>query len=249
MPTVSLPDFAGEYYREFLRRLHAVLRPGTYFEIGTERGNTLALARCPSIAVDPVFRIHTGTVAGEVFSKPSMLFYQMTSDAFFSAHDPQYLFGRTIDLAFLDGAHRCEILLRDFINTEKSCSKKSVVILHDCLPLEEGLARRSQAELAEVSEHRKDWWTGDVWRTALLLKRKRRDLRIVTVDAQPTGLVLITNLDPKSQTLTQAYYESVQEMLRWSLADGGLQALHAELAVTSTKQFLTEEQFSRYFWI
>jgi hypothetical protein len=29
--------------------------------------------------------------------------------------------------------------------------------------------------------HRQDWWTGEVWRTALLLKRTRRDLSITAL--------------------------------------------------------------------
>jgi hypothetical protein len=51
-------------------------------------------------------------------------------------------------------------------------------------------------------DHRAGWWTGDVWRAALLLKRRRPDLQITTVDAFPTGLVLITNVDPSSRYLS-----------------------------------------------
>jgi hypothetical protein len=37
------------------------------------------------------------------------------------------------------------------------------------------------------------------WRTALLLKRRRPDLAFAALDAQSTGVILITNLDPSSQ--------------------------------------------------
>src|SRR5689334_19647475 len=102
---------SGPQYYAFLAQMHRVLNPSTYFEIGTQTGRTLQLAQCRSIAVDPVFQLATDTMG----QKPACFMYQLTSDAFFDAHNPSAIFGAPIDLAFLDGMHRAEFLLRDFI--------------------------------------------------------------------------------------------------------------------------------------
>ena len=52
---LSLPDLTGEHYTEVLKRLHRELRPRSYSEIGTLHGQSLRLANCPSIAIDPDF--------------------------------------------------------------------------------------------------------------------------------------------------------------------------------------------------
>ncbi len=61
---------------------------------------------------------------------------------FFARHDLGGLLGKPISMAFLDGMHHFEYLLRDFINTEKHCSSNSVILLHDCLPTDRHVARR-----------------------------------------------------------------------------------------------------------
>lgn len=244
--TVSL---SGEYYRQVLARIHAVLQPQTYFEIGTETGETLALARCASIAVDPVFRLADPQRVAEIMNKPSVSFHQMTSDRFFASHVPSKLFGSPIDLAFLDGMHRCEFLLRDFLNTERSCKRNSLVILHDCLPLESWMAERVQGRGVPNHSERREWWTGDVWRAALLLKRRRPDLHMTTIDAQPTGLVLITNLDPDSEQLTQNYHSYVDEMMSWDLSAGGISRLFEEMAVEPSSALESEDQITARFWL
>lgn len=241
----SLPDFAGEPYLAVLERLHHDLRPQCYFEIGTRSGDSLALARCASIAVDPNFQL-TSNVA---LDKPLCALYQTTGDAFFAAVDPTVVLRRRIDIAFLDGMHLCEFLLRDFFNTEQYCSPNSVIVLHDCLPLDFVMAERQYSEDRQLELHRKEWWTGDVWRCALLLKRRRPDLRITALDAPPTGLVLVTNLDPASMMLRQQYVSLVDEMHAMSLRDLTLAGLHAELNVESTATLVHFEQIAARYWL
>jgi len=77
--------------------------------------------------------------------------YQMPSDAFFAHYSPTALVGTPIEMAFLDGLHRCEYLLRDFINTERHCKPNSIVALHDCLPVEAAITGRM--EKYEISAH------------------------------------------------------------------------------------------------
>ncbi len=244
-----LPDFAGHSYVMVLDRLHQVLQPKTYLEIGTFAGVSLALSRCAAIAVDPEFKISDPQIVAKVFDRPSLMLFQTTSDAFFAEHDPVRLFGRPVDCAFLDGMHRCEFLLRDFMNTERQCRPNSVVALHDCLPPEEAVATRIRGEIPVSSPEREPWWTGDVWRAALYLKRHRPDLDIVCLDAPDTGLVLITNLDPAFHTRGWNYHQAVRTMMSWELSDIGLHALFTELGVASTATLLHHHQITARYWL
>ena len=243
------PDLAGLNYVEVLRHLHLILCPKTYFEIGTLYGNTLSLARCSSLAVDPKFQLNDITLLEQIVSKPKMLFFQTTSDLFFAEQDPTALLGGPIDLAFLDGMHRCEFLLRDFMNAERHGRQNSLFILHDCLPVEVFIAERMPNAGVAEAPHRQGWWTGDVWRTALLLKRFRPDLSITAIDAHPTGLLLVTNLDPGSTTLAENYAEYVRTMMSWSLQTMGIRSYFAEMEVEPVANLDSHEQVTARFWL
>jgi len=243
-----LDDLPGENYQQVLGRLHAALSPRTYFEIGVETGETLALARCPSVAVDPQFSFVDLSCVQRVMAKPNVMFFQTTSDDFFARFRPDVLLGQSVELGFLDGMHRCEYLLRDFINTERCCRRNAIIALHDCLPVELPMTSRSPGGQS-IDLRRRRMWTGDVWRTALLLKRRRPDLSIVALDAAPTGLVLITNLDPEARSLEGRYDACVSEMLSWSLEDIGLSTYHDEMGVRSTREFERHEDITTRFWL
>jgi len=197
----------GRHYRKVLARLHAVKRPRSYLEVGTATGATLAIARCASIAIDPKFRIACDVQGG----KPACHLFEMTSDAFFAAENPSAVLGRPIDLAFIDGMHRYEFALRDFMNIETHCRPESLIVLHDCLPVDSHMARRElhDRSLNEWASH-PGMWAGDTWKTVWILQRYRPDLCIFAFDAPPSGLVVVTRLDPKSRELQQHYEEAVR---------------------------------------
>ena len=242
-------DLQGEHYSLVLRRLHEVLLPKSYLEIGVESGGILKTARCPSIGVDPKFIfVNLETVAG-ILQKPELHLFQMGSDDFFATQSPTALFGGPVDLAFLDGMHRCEFLLRDFLNTERHCKQNSVIALHDCLPVEVGITARTQEDAKATAPHRARWWTGDVWRTALLLKRRRPDLQITAIDAASTGLVLITRLDPANTTLADNYHSHLGEMFSWDLGEIGIENYFSEMNLTSAAVLGTPEGITGRFWL
>jgi hypothetical protein len=244
----SMPDLTGAEYHHMLARLHAVLRPRSYLEIGVETGATLALARCAAIGIDPVFRFADIDLVRQITAKPRLMLFQMPSDAFFADHDPTALLGRPIEMAFLDGMHRCEYLLRDFINTERYCRPNAVVALHDCVPVELPMAERVQGA-ESVDPRRRLMWTGDVWRTVLLLRRVRPDLQITVLDAAPTGLVLITNLDPSSTKLANGYCGFVQQMMSWSLESLTLPGFYQEIGLEPAGHLQSEEDITARFWL
>ncbi|NJO21631.1 MAG: class I SAM-dependent methyltransferase, partial [Sphingomonadales bacterium] len=146
------PRHAGVGYLKLLRRLHAVKRPTTYLEIGTAAGKTLALARCASIAIDPRFRLGRDVRQGGAGGKPARHLFEMTSDSFFAARSPSALFGRPVDLAFIDGMHHFEFALRDVMNVEAHCRPDSLVVLHDCLPVDAHMARRDPRDRSGAAE-------------------------------------------------------------------------------------------------
>jgi hypothetical protein len=207
-PENTFPDYVklykhtGQSYLYILSQLHALLTPQRYFEIGVNEGLTLALSKCGSLGVDPEFKL-THNITHE---KPFVYLVQETSDDFFRNYDARGLLGGAPDLAFLDGLHHAEFLLRDFFNTEKISSPATVIALHDCLPIDIYCARREQFDaVTRAKTPTPATWAGDVWKTLAAIRKYRPDLRILCLNAPPTGLVLIWNLDPSSSTLEENY--------------------------------------------
>jgi hypothetical protein len=231
---LKITEHTGLDYLSALADLHRRLAPKTYIEIGTLSGGTLALAHCPSVAIDPKFLIDRDVIG----AKPTCFFFQMTSDDFFANHDPQAVLGAPVQLAFLDGMHLFEFLLRDFANTEKSCDKSSIILMHDCLPPDSYVGRRDwrDKKFAHVTKY-PDWWAGDVWKTVYILQKWRPDLEIYGLNSPPTGLIAVTNLDPGSRTLARHYDELVgeyQSIHLHSCADAYMQRMN----MIDTKQFI-----------
>lgn len=208
---MTVPAMSGAPYLEVLGQLHEKLQPDWYMEVGTFTGKSLSLAKCNTIAIDPEFKLRYPAVNT---TGKQMFFFQQSSDDFFAEG---FLKKNRIalDLAFLDGMHLFECLLRDFIETEKTMSKKGVIALHDCCPTTDYMATR---------EFHKGDWTGDVWKTLQILQLYRPDLKIDVTNAFPTGLVLIRNLDPRSTVLSKKYAALVKEFMDKELSDfeGGI---------------------------
>lgn len=187
------------WYTEVLRALHERLHPTTYLEIGVSDGHSLSLARCRAIGIDPSFSL-TYPVDGDI------ALVRTTSDDYFARHDLGTLTrGLPVDLAFVDGLHLVEFALRDFINVERHCGPRSVVVLDDMLPRD--------ADEAARHRHSRDW-TGDVFRLTEVLRRYRPDLVVLPLDTEPTGMVLVAGLDPDSTVLADSYDAILAEYRR-----------------------------------
>jgi hypothetical protein len=207
-------------------------------EIGTWKGASLEVSKCASIAIDPHFELDTNVVG----STPFCGLYQMTSDDFFALHNPAQILGGEIDLAFLDGLHLFEALLRDFINTEKSSKRNSVLALHDCLPPDAAWTKRESPGDGGA-------WTGDVWKVPLILRKYRPDLKIYLFNSPPTGMVLVTNLDPHSDVLSKDYYEIIQEFRDLDLLSLVANEMAPSFEMIDTGEIASYHEISRYFWL
>jgi len=191
---------ASRDYLELLDRLHCRLLPRTYCEIGVNTGKSLALVLpgTTAVGVDPEPRIVT-----RVPRSASVV--SLTSDDFFQRYSASHFFGADpLDFAFIDGMHLFEFALRDFINLEKWCAPGSVIVAHDCYPIDEAAAARERTTRQ---------WTGDVWKLVLCLKEFRPDLKVSTVDVPPSGLCIITGLDPTSRELEANYTEICERFI------------------------------------
>jgi len=197
MSQLALP---GEDYFHVLRRIHRHLRPRTYLEIGVSRGESLecVLPETQVLGIDPAPNLARPEPA-------NVRIYRETSDDFFARYSPRAeLGGQPVELAFIDGMHHFEYALRDFINVERCCSRGSVILMHDCYPLDERTAQREQVT---------GFWSGDIWRLMLLLRTHRPDLVVRTIATPPTGLGIVVNPDPASRVLADRLDELIAEYL------------------------------------
>jgi hypothetical protein len=212
MSQLALP---GEHYFQVLKRIHRHLRPRSYLEIGVSRGESLecVLPETQVLGIDPAPNLARPAPA-------NVRIYRETSDDFFARYSPRAeLGGQPVELAFIDGMHHFEYALRDFINIERCCSRASVILIHDCYPLDERTAQREQVT---------GFWSGDIWRLMLLLRTHRPDLVVRTIATPPTGLGIVVNPDPASQVLADRLDELIAEYLAKDfsvLATGKAEAL------------------------
>jgi len=202
---LAASQMPGPDYYAVLGWIHEILRPANYFEIGIRKGDSLRLAAPETLCVgiDPEPDIHTAL-------PPNTQVFRMTSDEFFAEHKiPDLLHAPTFDLAFIDGLHLFEQALRDFVNLEKFASRQSVVMLHDCLPLDAVTADRTRTT---------HFYSGDVWKLTMCLKVHRPDLKMKMIRTGPTGLCLVSHLDAQSNLLEMNYDEYVDEFIGLAFA-------------------------------
>ena len=179
-----------------LGEIHQNVAPSVYLEIGIQQGRSLNLAQCTAIGVDP----HPRTTA-----KPNQTIHAVTSNDFFGLN-----IKLKPDLVFIDGLHLFEQALLDFINCERICHTDSVIIVDDIFP-----AHPAQA----LRERRTQKWTGDVWKVYEILKEYRPDLVLQTLDVNPTGLLIISDLDPENQNLSDNYDDIVDKYMNLSVPE------------------------------
>lgn len=228
-------QITGVPYILFLEHIHKTLKPQTYFEVGTSTGNSLACATCPTVSVDPFYQIDKN-----VFKGRSLTFmFQMSSDQFFRDHDLRTYFPKGADFSFLDGMHRFEFLLRDFMHTERLSHRQSLIAIHDCLPLNTRMAERIVIPGAP-EEPMRDAWTGDVWKIIPVLKNYRPDLRVHFANAPPTGLVMVSGVDPGNRILFDNYYKILDEYINLDLGSYGFEALFSDYPTLNTELLIND---------
>ena len=222
-----------DYYR-FFSSIHTSCPPRTYIEIGVATGRSIALARSGThaIGIDPAL----AESGGPLFHSPENTphFYGMTSDDFFNSLDLQQEMGQPcFDLAFIDGLHHFDQVLRDFINLERYAGEQSLIMIHDCLPIDPRVAER---------ERDTAFWTGDVWKIIPCLRATRPDLEIITLPVPPAGLALVRRLNPSS-TILRRQYRAVEEQFNALSLPQSWEERCALLAVETSESSFHIENF------
>lgn len=198
-------------YYDVLAEIHNKWAPKIYIEIGVATGKSLALTRSVtrSLGIDPETAEHGLLCFKSPENNPQL--YKMTSDDFFSSKNVIGEMGLpNFDIAFIDGLHHFDQVLRDFINLEKIAGKNSVILVHDCLPINDQVASRDRTT---------GFWTGDVWKLIPCLMAVRPDLEITTLPVAPSGMALIRNLDSTSGILDRQYNHIVEHFDSLHLPD------------------------------
>ncbi|MEZ5165389.1 MAG: class I SAM-dependent methyltransferase [Acidimicrobiales bacterium] len=184
-------------YYGLLRRAHETLRPRRYLEIGVHEGHSLSFVQpeTRAVGVDPEPKVEQ--------PPDNITIVAATSDDFFADPTLVDLLGGPIDLAFVDGLHLHEQTLRDVANVERNADPDGIILVHDCLPIDARTAARDRKTVV---------WSGDVWKVVVALRRHRPDLTVTTVDVAPTGLAIISGLDPTNSLLHDDYDAIVEEL-------------------------------------
>jgi tetratricopeptide (TPR) repeat protein len=203
LATLRMP---GDFYYTWLDRLYTSLAPESVIEIGVAEGASLACVRPPALAigVDPTPKVL-------VPLKTQTHIFAETSDEFFARRRPDALLaGRPLGVGFIDGLHLYEQALKDFINLERYCGPRSVILLHDTVPLDES----TQSRARDTQFH-----TGDVWKVVLCLQHYRPDLDVFTIPTPWTGLTVVAGLDSESRILSDRYDEAVRRFIDTPFSD------------------------------
>lgn len=225
----------GLVYTEFLPSLIIKREVQTYLEIGVHKGFCLAgVSVQHAIGVDPNFELQVDPTR----NKKHLELHKMTSDRFFRELSKSPAKQFEVDLAFLDGMHLFEYLLRDIYNVERFCSKAAMIVLHDALPFDEHMISRTDTGVA---------WTGDVWKVIPILERYRPDLQISLIDCAPTGLVCLTNLDSSSTVLASNYHKIVREFSEMPNDLATLNDFYEGRNIMSAKSVLSGFDHTLYF--
>ena len=122
----------------------------TYFELGTRGFHTFNFIRCPvKQGIDP--ELHHEMVDRRDSEKLSL--YPFESDKYFAYnHDP-------FDIAFIDGLHESQQVIRDIVSCYNSLLPNGRIVLHDHLPtcVEQATPGTSW------SQNPQDVWKGLTW--------------------------------------------------------------------------------------
>lgn len=194
----SAPDDTITTYYGLLRRIHERLRPRRYLEIGVHKGHSLAfvLPGTRTVGVDPEPMLEQAPPADTVIVAD-------TSDAFFTDDRYAALRREPFDLVFVDGLHLFEQALADILRAEQVCAPDAVVLVHDCLPPDADTAERERQGVV---------WAGDVWKAIAALWAHRPDLGVHVARAEPTGMGVITGLDPAQPVLPGWYHDAITDL-------------------------------------
>jgi Methyltransferase domain len=187
----------------------------TYLEIGLAQGESfLPIRATRKWGVDPHPMLGRKYSVMNQFSRilgflgvNGERIFSMTSDIFF-ARESRALIKYGIDVCLVDGLHTYEQALRDIYNALAYLARGGVILVHDCNPSSELVARPASGIDEIIRLRIPGWdgqWSGDVWKAIVHLRSLRNDVQAFVLDCD-TGVGIVTR-------------EETKELLPYSEAD------------------------------
>jgi SAM-dependent methyltransferase len=201
---------------------------GTYLEIGVDTGASFFPIKAKrKWGVDPSYRLTRRrrfmyTVMSNLQIRVERLF-RMTSDEFFVRNE-SLLASHRIDVCLVDGLHTYSQALNDVLNVLKYLKPKGVILVHDCNPPTELMARPAAGIENLINQNIPDWngaWSGDVWKALVHLRALRNDVKAFVLDCD-TGIGVVTKGSP---TDSLSYTEADIHAMDYSVLCGSRKAL------------------------
>lgn len=197
----------------------------TYLEIGVDNMHSYdAINVETKECCDPFFSLE-----GELLRKygsadnlpPEFLAkvtYRLTSDEMFATNN------KTYDIIFIDGYHEEMQTGRDIINSLKHLNPGGIIVIHDCLPVDEG---------AQIMPRSPGTWMGNVWKTIPKLSSQGIVYRVVNTD-YGCGLI---KYHPNADKLK--YFEEPSQLTWQDLINNSDALMHIISLEDFQKQYLS----------
>jgi hypothetical protein len=172
-------------YVQFLALMKRILRPHTYIEVGIGEGATFFSDPVPEfvIGIDPNLQFGA-TLASRTPNCRGMVIMRSSSDeafAEFSSHNT--LGDHKADMAFVDGLHHSDVVLRDIANCARVSRENALIFVHDVFPGNEAQASRQPIAGA---------WMGDVYKVVPVIVRLLHWVPTLLIkDIAPSGMFIL----------------------------------------------------------
>jgi len=166
-------NFPGPLYLKIIAMLHSHLRPRTYLEIGVETGQSIALARrerARSVST-PNPRSQSGSLLARAYMPHERRVLRRSRRA-----------SGVRRLAYRSRFHRRDAPIR--IRAAR---------LHEYREAQHATVNDIDSRLLPLSRHtaererRTTFWSGDIWRLILILRKYRPDLSVKVIGTAPTA--------------------------------------------------------------
>jgi hypothetical protein len=220
----------------------------TYLEIGVASGSSfIPIKARQKWGVDPGYtltrRRRSKYAAFRFLGITIERLFRVTSDDFFLENEA-LVASRGIDVCLVDGLHTYEQSLKDVLNALKYLTPKGVILVHDCNPSTELMARPASAIEELIHLGIPDWdgaWSGDVWKTIVHLRALRNDVDAFVLDCD-TGIGIVTR---RCRKVALPYSEVDINAMDYSYLSNNRQALLGLQPREYFKEFLHSHVMSK----
>jgi len=197
---------------QFLALMKRLLQPRTYLEVGIGQGESLFSDPVPEfvIGIDPNPRFGAA-FADQIGACRGLLIIRSTSDdAFARLLTDKVLGERKLDLAFVDGLHHSDVVLRDIANCARFSRKDALIFVHDVFPGNESQASRQAIPGA---------WMGDVYKIVPIIWRYFSWVpNLLIKDIPPSGMFILRASDDLYKAIFSQYDRLVAAMGNYEFA-------------------------------